>query len=281
MTYTVTKTLRGHSTAHRVWDTESHCRFVHGYDRTFEIVFGCDRTDERTGFVVDFGSLTTLKKHIEDQFDHTLIVAPSDPLLDRFRQLHELGAVDLRIMEHPGMEGAACWVFHQAMVWAQHTTEGRAWCVSVTAHENDKNAATYGRDHVPLPDLELNLPAEVGRRKEAAVFAAMDRVADNRAQAIVKKAAAGAPAGAVALLAEIAHDEWAHWTSYMLHEIGPEGAVVWRELYDRWLRQSRTSYDDLSAQEQASDLERALVIHDRLVAAGYLPDTFKRSEPAT
>lgn len=47
-------------------------------------------------------------------------------------------------------------------------------------------------------------------------------------------------------LAELVHDEWAHWTKYMLDNMTPENIA-------RWRRQIETKYCDLSPEEMESD----------------------------
>lgn len=47
-------------------------------------------------------------------------------------------------------------------------------------------------------------------------------------------------------LAELAHDQWAGWTEYMLNELSPANT-------ERWRRQIGTPYSMLSPAEQDSD----------------------------
>ncbi len=146
----VVKRFTGFSCAHRLWTAASHCRFVHGYERWFEITFEALWLDGN-GWVIDFGSMKPLKQILEDQFDHTLIIADNDPMLPAFQNLDDQGAVDLRVMDHPGMEGAARWVFDQANQWADTVTGGRARAVRVVAGENDRNRVEYQPLLTPKP----------------------------------------------------------------------------------------------------------------------------------
>ena len=81
MPYKSTKTF-GHelglSSAFRQWKAQSHCRFVHGYALAVKFEFEAEELDVRN-WVVDFGSLKSLRKMLEDTFDHKLLVAEDDP----------------------------------------------------------------------------------------------------------------------------------------------------------------------------------------------------------
>jgi len=51
-------------------------------------------------------------------------------------------------------------------------------------------------------------------------------------------------------LAELEHKQWAHWTNYMLDNLSNENR-------DKWRRQTKTSYLELSEKEKESDREWA------------------------
>jgi len=51
-------------------------------------------------------------------------------------------------------------------------------------------------------------------------------------------------------LADLEHEQWAHWTRYMLDNLTPENIA-------RWRRQCDTPYADLSEKEKDSDREWA------------------------
>ena len=73
MPYLSTKTYtseRGYAVAYRQWRAESHCYLIHGYCLGFHFEFESDELDARN-WVVDFGSLKTLKEKLDDWFDHT------------------------------------------------------------------------------------------------------------------------------------------------------------------------------------------------------------------
>lgn len=63
------------------------------------------------------------------------------------------------------------------------------------------------------------------------------------------------------------HDQWSHWTKYMLDNYTPENI-------ERWRRQIKTAYKDLSEKEQKSDIKWARKVleicykHDNLTLEG-------------
>jgi len=50
--------------SHRQWRHEGHCRFVHGYSRSFTFWFTAKKLD-LNGFVVDFSSLKPLENRLK------------------------------------------------------------------------------------------------------------------------------------------------------------------------------------------------------------------------
>lgn len=140
---TSTKTFWNLPCAHRQWRHDGNCALVHGYSRAYRIVFGA-QTQDKCGFIVDFGDLKWLKDWLEHMFDHTLLLMPDDPLLDRFKALEAAGAAEIRLMPYGvGMEGSAQLVCEFADAELRRLTKGRAWVISVEAIENDKNSAIF------------------------------------------------------------------------------------------------------------------------------------------
>ena len=107
--YTCSKQFEGFPCCHRQPNHPGHCHFVHGYSRSFTCWFGAKELNQH-GFVVDFSSLKALRQVLDQQFDHTFLANADDPLLPEWQRLHELGALDLRVMANVGMEGSAHWV---------------------------------------------------------------------------------------------------------------------------------------------------------------------------
>ena len=140
--YTSLKTIGNLPCSHRQWRHDGHCAFLHGYSRAYTFRFAAAALDPNH-FVVDFGSLKPLKGWLERWFDHTCLINADDPELPLFRQLHERGILDLRVLPNVSMEGSARFVWSYADALVRASTAGRAWCFSVEARENDKNAAVW------------------------------------------------------------------------------------------------------------------------------------------
>lgn len=140
--FSCSKLFEGYSCCHRQWSHEGHCRFVHGYSRSFTLWFGAQDLDS-CGFVVDFSSLRPFEQRLREQFDHTFLANADDPLLAEWRRLDELGALDLRVMDNVGMEATAALVWAWANELLQQRDGGRTCCWAVEARENRRNAATY------------------------------------------------------------------------------------------------------------------------------------------
>lgn len=143
--YASTKTY-GHevglSCAFRQWRAQSHCRFLHGYAIKVHFMFGCRTLDERN-WVVDFGSLKSLKGWLEDMFDHKTLVAEDDPQISMFREMELAGVMQLRVVPATGCEAMARMIFEYAEQWLKDNgyTEVELWKVSV--HEHGANSAEY------------------------------------------------------------------------------------------------------------------------------------------
>ena len=151
MEYQSTKIIELGSCAFRQWRADSHCKFIHGYRLVAKFWFGCDKLDERN-WVVDFGGLKELKQVLENQFDHTFCVSADDPQLELFKQLHSVGACDLRVMEKGvGIERTADWCFDVADAHVRGITKNRCWVERVEVWEHDKNSAIVSSGYTHMP----------------------------------------------------------------------------------------------------------------------------------
>ena len=141
--FTSTKTYSNYPCAHRSWRHDGECAKVHGYSRSFVFTFA-SHTLDKCGFVVDYGGLKELKAHLDYMFDHTLLLNPDDPLLDKFEEIQKSGGCNIRLMPYGvGMEGTAQYLYEWADKFIREKTKGRCWVVSVESRENDKNSSIY------------------------------------------------------------------------------------------------------------------------------------------
>jgi 6-pyruvoyltetrahydropterin/6-carboxytetrahydropterin synthase len=137
-----TKRFTGFPCTHRQWRAGSHCKYVHGYSREFYFEFAADELTKE-GWVVDFGGLKEIKTWLEYTFDHTFLVAQDDPQLEAFTKLNNEGALQLRVLPNPGMEGTAEYVYEESSKIIKKLYGERAWITLVEVSENEKNSAQY------------------------------------------------------------------------------------------------------------------------------------------
>lgn len=142
--YESTKTYThsiGLSAAFRQWRAHSHCRYIHGYALEVKLTFSATELDG-TNWVVDFGSLKSLKGWLEDTFDHKTIVAEDDPELETFKDLDRRGIIQMRVLPGCGCEKFAEAIWHYADGWLQDNGYSpRCQLVSVEVREHGANSA--------------------------------------------------------------------------------------------------------------------------------------------
>lgn len=144
--FTSTKTF-GHnlglSAAFRQHRAESHCRFIHGYALQIRIEFEATELDARN-WVVDFGSLKGLKAMLEDTFDHKLLVAEDDPMLEAIKTLGVIGVAEVVVVPATGCERFAEMVFGATETWLEANGYSPRCRVSkVEVSEHGANSAIY------------------------------------------------------------------------------------------------------------------------------------------
>lgn len=143
--------------AYRNWKSDSECYKLHGYDRSFKFVFGCNNLDKQ-GFVVDFGGLKDVKRQLEYLFDHTVILQADDPMVGTMRKLEKLGHMVVRTFPLISCEGLAQYIAEYVDHELQQKTQGRAWVISCEMIEAEKNSAIYSPrsdpDRLLFPDLQ-------------------------------------------------------------------------------------------------------------------------------
>lgn len=147
MKYQVVKSFtpeQGWSTAFRQWRADSHCRFLHGYAIAVELTFESTTLDERN-WVIDFGSFKSLKQTLAAIFDHKTVVAADDPLLEDFKHMASLEALQLIIMPNVGCEAFAEFIADITEDWLkfEQPVSNGIRLVSVEVREHGANAARY------------------------------------------------------------------------------------------------------------------------------------------
>ena len=134
------------STGHRQWKDDGHCRFIHGYGRYVEFTFACNERDE-SGWVMDFGNLKSVRKWLEREWDHRLLVAHDDPQIRLLEVLNDHGVAYLNIMPKgygPGIEDSCKYVYDKVNPMIKEITDGRVWIEKVRVYEHENNWAEYG-----------------------------------------------------------------------------------------------------------------------------------------
>lgn len=131
--------------AYRQFKADSHCNMIHGYAFSMKFFFGTDSLDVRN-WVADYGGLKELKKTLESQFDHTLLVAEDDPEIDTYRLLESKKLAKLTILPRLGCEGLADLLYKYVNgvyipdMWGPAEAE-RLWCFRVEVRETQANMA--------------------------------------------------------------------------------------------------------------------------------------------
>lgn len=133
----------GLSCCFRQHKAESHCRLLHGYALAVKFVFEAEELDERN-WVVDFGGLKGLKSILEDNFDHTMLVAEDDPYADELCSLQGLGVARVILVPKAGCEAFAEMIYKVTEQWLLDAGFGpRCRVASVEVLEHGANSAKY------------------------------------------------------------------------------------------------------------------------------------------
>ena len=146
-----TKVFDGYSTVFRQWKaTTTHCQFLHGYGVSFKLWFEGE-LDERN-WVWDFGGMKRAKGKIDGKtpkawfaymFDHTLVVAQDDPLLNSFLKMGDAGVAQVRVIDATGAEKFAEFIYNKVGPFIEKETKGRVRIIRVEFREHGKNSAIY------------------------------------------------------------------------------------------------------------------------------------------
>lgn len=154
--YASTKTY-GHdiglSCCFRQWRAESHCRFLHGYALAVHFEFEADELDARN-WVVDFGSLKSLKGWLQETFDHTLLVAEDDPQRATLEALGKAGLAQVRIVPATGCEAAARMIADATEVWLHDNGYApRVRLAKIEVREHGANSAVWYPPHEVVNEI--------------------------------------------------------------------------------------------------------------------------------
>lgn len=149
--FTSTKLFDGYSTCFRQWRAKgTHCQFLHGYAVSFRVWFEGD-LDHRN-WVFDFGGMKRAtakingmspKAYFDYLLDHTTIIAQDDPYLEKFKQMHEDGIIQLRILPATGCERFAEYLYTVINNFLFEETNGRVRAVKIEVYEHERNSASY------------------------------------------------------------------------------------------------------------------------------------------
>jgi len=146
--YQSTKTYNhsiGLSTAFRQWRADSHCKYLHGYAIKVKFTFEATELDIRN-WVVDFGSLKSLKGWLEGMLDHKVLVAADDPKITIFRELEIAGLAQIVILPKVGCEALAEIIFRATEVWIRDNGYSpRTFLRRVEISEHEGNSAIVER----------------------------------------------------------------------------------------------------------------------------------------
>lgn len=137
----------GLSAAFRQWRADSHCKLIHGYALAITLTFEADELDVRN-WVVDFGSLKSFKQQLVDTFDHKLLVAEDDPMIEEIMRLKDvLGIADVVEVPATGCEAFAKLIYECAEIWLKDAGYApRVRMHSVEVKEHGANSAIYNKE---------------------------------------------------------------------------------------------------------------------------------------
>ena len=147
MKFKSTKRFGPISTGHRQWKHKGHCSYVHGYGRYVRLTFEASELDER-GWVMDFGDLKDIKRWIEAEWDHKVLIASDDPLLQQLKELESHGGILLNVLPdgyYPGIEESCRYLYDMLSPMIQKKTNNRVVITRVEIWEHENNSGEYVR----------------------------------------------------------------------------------------------------------------------------------------
>ena len=146
-----TKLFDGFSCVFRQWKAKNtHCRFMHGYGVSFRVWF--EGSLDGRNWVWDFGGMKRAQTKIDGMspkawmdymFDHTILVAKDDPMINLINDLEHNQIAQVRVVEATGAEKFAEFIFGKLNTFVQTETNGRVRVAKVEFMEHGKNTAIY------------------------------------------------------------------------------------------------------------------------------------------
>ncbi len=95
---------------HRLLNYDGKCRFLHGHNGRVEIELEGETLDDR-GMLIDFGEIkTVMKKWIDDNLDHRMLLHRSDPAVSFIKSC---GEPCYLLDENPTAENIAKLIFEE------------------------------------------------------------------------------------------------------------------------------------------------------------------------
>jgi 6-pyruvoyltetrahydropterin/6-carboxytetrahydropterin synthase len=129
--------------AHRQPTHLGHCFLIHGHNYSFEVTFSAETLDHN-GFILDFGKMDFIKNYFKENFDHTFLADPRDPVLG---DIEALNISKLVLVEGgTSAESLSKKVFTDLNKLVEEATNSRVKVTSVKCFEDSKNSSTYYYD---------------------------------------------------------------------------------------------------------------------------------------
>lgn len=141
-----TKSFYEYPCCHRQPKHDGHCKFLHGYSRSFHMWFSSSGLDDN-GFVMDFSGMSDIKSFLSYYFDHTTLINEDDPELDFFKLMNEKGLILLRVLPNVSMESTAEFVLSKVNELIKYKNP-HVLCFKVEVKENKKNSGIYELNYV-------------------------------------------------------------------------------------------------------------------------------------
>lgn len=137
------------SVGHRRVSANGHGYYVHGYARKASITFGAKQLHE-SGVVVDPATRAAVECWLMEQWNQRILLSCEDPLLDQFKTLSELGAIDINILPDgygPDLDLSCVYVFDMVAEMVTKLTNDRCWVQMVQLWEFENH--NVKRAHYP------------------------------------------------------------------------------------------------------------------------------------